>query len=83
MSSVESVGHELLLWPLWTNFEQVWITQPGRCWDCHGPTHWADLNFMVFLHPGVCAKNKWREYQEAERAARERETAMASDDSPA
>lgn len=52
--------------------------EPGACWHCGIPTCWADLAFMVYLHPGACSTAKWREYDEAERAAARAERAAGA-----
>lgn len=65
-------GSEILVWPLWTNFNLDRVSVAGPCFDCGYLTQWVDYDFMIWMHPGLCSLRKWREY----------ELALASQPSP-
>lgn len=60
---------EVLLYPLWVNFQLDHGREWGNCWHCGGRTRWVDLDFVAYLHPGVCNKSKWLEFDEDNRRA--------------
>ena len=47
----------------------VWTDDERPCWDCGEPTKWVELAFEAPLHPGECTDRKYRELEEADRAA--------------
>lgn len=36
-----------------------------KCWNCHLPTKWMDVDFETALHRGFCRRRKWAQYGKA------------------
>ena len=50
---------------------------PKPCWHCGEPTVFVEISFEANLCSEECVDAKWKEYEEAERRAQERDKAAA------
>ena len=52
---------------------------PKPCWHCGEPTVFVEISFEAAMCSDECNVAKWKEYEEAERRAQERDRAAGGD----